>query len=214
MWSHHATETVRNIVSACKKLAQRKYRQRHDRVALRVHWEMCRKYGIECNDKWYDNQPLPTAENGEVRITWDTTIDTDKVLKHNWPDITLVHKDTEMYTYWHSCASGPEHPQSWRGEGWKIPGTSIWNQKESWRLESHNNTAIGIGALGSISKGAKTWFGKRDVPDFLGSVQLSGTAHLLRKVKGVVSKETSAALVHRWGSSIQEAPWILPNRHP
>ena len=98
MWSHHATETVRNIVSGCKKLAQRKYRQRHDRVALRVHWEMCRKYGIECNDKCYDNQPLPTAENGEVRITWDTTIDTDKVLKHNRPDITLVHKDTQKCT--------------------------------------------------------------------------------------------------------------------
>ena len=42
-----------------------------------------------------------------------------------------------------------------------------------------------IGALGSISKGAKTLFGKLDVPDFLGSVQLSailGTAHLLRQV--------------------------------
>ena len=40
-------------------------------------------------------------------------------------------------------------------------------------------------ALGSISKGAMTWFGKLDVPDFLGGVQLSailGTAHLLRKV--------------------------------
>ena len=44
---------------------------------------------------------------------------------------------------------------------------------------------IVIGALGSVSKGAKTWFGKLDVPDFLGSVQLSailGTALLLRKV--------------------------------
>ena len=44
---------------------------------------------------------------------------------------------------------------------------------------------IVIGALGSISKGEKTWFGKLDVPDFHGSVQLSailGTAHLLRKV--------------------------------
>ena len=43
---------------------------------------------------------------------------------------------------------------------------------------------IVIGALGSISKGAKTRFGKLDVPDFLGSVQSSailGTAHLLRK---------------------------------
>ena len=67
-------------------------------ATTRVHWEMCRKYGIECNDKWYDHQTLPTAENGEVRITWDVTIYTDKVLKHNRPDITPVHKDTQTWT--------------------------------------------------------------------------------------------------------------------
>ena len=33
-----ATETVRHIVSGCKKLAQREYRMRQDKVALRVHW--------------------------------------------------------------------------------------------------------------------------------------------------------------------------------
>ena len=44
-----ATETVRHIVSGCKKLAQREYRKRHDKVALRVHWELCRKHGIERN---------------------------------------------------------------------------------------------------------------------------------------------------------------------
>ena len=32
-----ATEKVRHIVSGCKKLAQRGYRKRHDKVALRVH---------------------------------------------------------------------------------------------------------------------------------------------------------------------------------
>ena len=44
---------------------------------------------------------------------------------------------------------------------------------------------IVIGDLGSISTGSKTWSGKLNVPDFLGSVQLStilGTAHILRKV--------------------------------
>ena len=44
---------------------------------------------------------------------------------------------------------------------------------------------IVIGALGSKSKDAKTLFGKLDVPDFLGNVQLTailGTADLLRKV--------------------------------
>ena len=39
-----------------------------------------------------------TAENGEARITWEMTFYTDKVLKHNRPGITLVHKDTQKWT--------------------------------------------------------------------------------------------------------------------
>ena len=59
---------------------------------------MCIKYGIECNDKRYGNQPLPVAENEKVRITWDSTIYTDGKLKHNRPDITLVHRNTQEWT--------------------------------------------------------------------------------------------------------------------
>ena len=45
--------------------------------------------------------------------------------------------------------------------------------------------AIVIGALGTISKNAKAWYGKLSLPDFFGSAQLSailGTAHILWKV--------------------------------
>ena len=77
------SKTVRHIVSGCKQLAQREYRNCHDKVALRVHWEICRKYGIECTDKWYDHQPLTVTENREVQITWDMTVYTDKKLNHN-----------------------------------------------------------------------------------------------------------------------------------
>jgi len=87
-----STETVRHIVSGRKKLAQNEYRQRHDKLALRVHWEVSWKYGIECTEKWYDHQPLPIVENGEVRITWDMTIYTDKVLKHNRPAVPADEK--------------------------------------------------------------------------------------------------------------------------
>ena len=87
-----------NVLSVDARSLPREYRKHHDKVALRVHWEMCRKYGIECTDKLYDHKPLPIAENGEVRITWDMTIYIDKVLKHNWPDTTLVHKDTPKWT--------------------------------------------------------------------------------------------------------------------
>ena len=151
-----------------------------------MHWGMCRKYGIECcNDKWYDHQPLPTAENGEVRITWDMTMYTDKVLKHNRPDITLARRDTQKWTLIDIA----------------VPADQNITRTEEKKVEKYQELAfeitrihgaskvtiipIVIGALGSILKAAKTWFGRLDVPDFLGSIQLSailGTAHLLRKV--------------------------------
>ena len=59
-----ATETVKHIVSGGKKLlAQREYKKRHDRVALRLHLEMCRKHGIECTHKCYDHHNLSVVEN-------------------------------------------------------------------------------------------------------------------------------------------------------
>ena len=63
-----STETVRHIVSGCSKLAQREYRKHQDKVALQVHYELCRTYRLERTDKKYDHHPVPVAENGELRI--------------------------------------------------------------------------------------------------------------------------------------------------
>ena len=93
-----STERVRHIVSGCSKLAQREYSKHQDKLALQVHWELCRKYGLERTDKKYDHHPLPFAENGELRITWDMTIPTDKRLKCNRPDMTVADKDTQKWT--------------------------------------------------------------------------------------------------------------------
>ena len=44
---------------------------------------------------------------------------------------------------------------------------------------------IVIGALGTVSKNAKVWYGMLSLPEFLGSAQSSAilsTDHLLRKV--------------------------------
>ena len=67
-------------------------------MALRVYWEMCIKYEIECTNKWYDHQPLSVAENRDVRKTWVMTVYTDKKLNHSRPNITLVWKDTQKWT--------------------------------------------------------------------------------------------------------------------
>ena len=53
---------------------------------------------------------------------------------------------------------------------------------------------IVIGTLGTISRDAKSWHGKLDTPDIVGSTQLSAilaTAHILRKVLCLYAAESS-----------------------
>jgi len=127
---------------------------------------------------------LPIAENGEVGITWDMTTHTVKVLKHDRVDITQVHKGKEMDTYWHSCAAGQYIIRTEEEKVEKYQELAF----EIRRVHGASKVIIiptVISALLSISKGAKTWFVRQNVPDLLGSVQLStilGTAHLLRKL--------------------------------
>ena len=43
-------ESVQHLVSACEKLAHREYKRRHDNVAKKVHWDLCKKNGLECTE--------------------------------------------------------------------------------------------------------------------------------------------------------------------
>ena len=83
-------ETVMHLVSGCPKLAQKQYKRRHDNVARRVHWELCKKHGLESSDRWYEHTPADVVENDEVELYWDLTTQTDITVAHNRPDLILV----------------------------------------------------------------------------------------------------------------------------
>ena len=87
-------ETVNHIVSACKVLAQREYKSRHDKVCLNLHWGLCQKFGIEVSEKWYQHHPEAVMENEECKILWDFMIQCDREIQHRKPDIVVVDKKT------------------------------------------------------------------------------------------------------------------------
>ncbi|PFX18643.1 hypothetical protein AWC38_SpisGene25876 [Stylophora pistillata] len=100
-------------------------------------------------------------------------------------DITLIHKDRQKWTLI-DIAVPADQNTTWTKEE-KVEKY----QELAYEIRRIHGTSkvtmipILIGALGSISKRSKAWFGKLGVPDFLKSVQLSailGTVHLLRKV--------------------------------
>ena len=84
-------ETVAHLVSECTKLAEKQYKGwRHDAICRVIHWRMCIDYGLDHADKWYDHRPEAVVENEEIKLLWDMRIQTDKILKHNKPDILLI----------------------------------------------------------------------------------------------------------------------------
>ena len=113
------------------------------------------------------------------------TVYTDKKLNHNRPDITLVRKDTQEWTLIDIAVPADQNIIS--TEEGKVDRYKdlAFEMKRIHRTSKVTVIPIVIGALGTISKNTKTWHGKLDIPDVVGSAQLSTvleTAHMLRKV--------------------------------
>ena len=116
-----------------------------------MHWEICRKHGIECTDKWYEHQPLPVVENGDVRITRDMTIYTDKKLRHNRPDITLLQRGTKEWTLIDIAVPADQNIIETEEEKVERYQDLAFQIKRIHRTSKVTVIPIVIGALGTIS---------------------------------------------------------------
>ena len=93
-------ETDSHITAECKKLAQNQYKNwRHDKVAQVLHWNLSKKFNLECSETWPGNDHFLEAvmENYvyQVKLLWDfriQTAETDSHLDHNRPDIVVLEK--------------------------------------------------------------------------------------------------------------------------
>ena len=63
-----AEKSVNHLLSECSKLAQKEYKRRHDWLGTKIHWKICRKYGTEVKEKWYEHKPEVAMENDKSKI--------------------------------------------------------------------------------------------------------------------------------------------------
>ena len=90
--SNKNVESITHIISTCPNLAKSQYRKKHEKVAKKNHWLLCKKFLLECNDKWYEHVPDSVLENGGFKTLWNFSIQTDKVIEHRRPDIVFIDK--------------------------------------------------------------------------------------------------------------------------
>ena len=85
-------ESVQHITSGCEKLAQKEYKRRHASVAKKVHWDICKKNGLEHSEKWYEHAPEGAVENEEIKVLWDINIQCDNLIEARLPDLIVIDK--------------------------------------------------------------------------------------------------------------------------
>ena len=57
-----------------------------------VHWKLDIQCNFKAGDKWYKHEPESVLENGDYKILWDFSIQTDLVIKASKPDLVAVNK--------------------------------------------------------------------------------------------------------------------------
>ena len=65
-------------------------------MARTVYCSLCKKYSLDCKDKWYEHTPERVAQNDEVKILLDFGIQTDHRIEHNRPDLVITGKQQSV----------------------------------------------------------------------------------------------------------------------
>ena len=178
-------ETVQHIICECEKLAQKEYKRHHDNVARRFHWDLCRKNGLKCNEKWYEHEPDSVVENDDIKLLWDFNIQCDNMIEARRPDIVVLHKKEKKCLIVDVAVPGDcrinekEEEKIDKYQDLRREVSRLWQQKKV------HVVPIVIGVIGSISKNFIGFLHQLEINTNMGELQkaaLLGTARTLRKV--------------------------------
>ncbi|XP_062831655.1 uncharacterized protein LOC134297613 [Anolis carolinensis] len=174
-------ETIDHILSCCKKITQTDYKQRHNHVAQMIHWNLCLKYHLPAVKNWWDHKPAKVLENEHTKILWDFQIQTDKVLEHNTPDITVVEKKKvwiiDVAIPGVSCIDEKQEKLS-RYQDLKIELQRLWQKPVQMVL-------VVMGTLGAVPKDLSQHLETIDIDKIticqLQKATLLGSARIMQK---------------------------------
>ena len=79
-------------------MAKKEYLDRHNNVARYIHHALCDTYNIQTESKWHLHRPTEVIMNKNIELLWDMTLNTDRQIGANRPDIVLRDK-TAKKTY-------------------------------------------------------------------------------------------------------------------
>ena len=179
-------ESVGHLASGCGKLAQREYRRRHDRMGLRIYWELCKKHGVKHADVWYKEvaEEVRVSDDGKIEIWWDRSVETTQELEHNRPDVTVIDHEEKSWTF--VDFSVPWDKNVLVKEDEKIARYApLAREIRKMKRVKTKVVPVVVGSLGVVSGRLAGFLKSLDVGDVIGGLQTSaviGTSLILHKV--------------------------------
>ena len=83
-------ESITYVICSCSQLSGNQCRKGHDKVGKNVHSFLCKKFEIECVEKWYSHHLESVQENKSRGIF---SIQEDTGLKHRKPNNAIIDKE-------------------------------------------------------------------------------------------------------------------------
>ena len=177
-------ETINYIISECSKLAQKKYKARHDWFGKVIHWEMCRKFQFGHTNKWYMYNPAPVLENDSHKLLWDFNIQTDHLIPARRPDLIIINKKKRICKIVNFAVPG-DHRINLKKSVKKDKYLDLARElKKLWNMKV-TIVPIVIGALSTITKGLLKGMEDLEVSGRVVTIQTTAllrTARILRRV--------------------------------
>ena len=180
----NANETINHLTNECAKMAQNDYKRRHDLVGKKIHWEICRKFGIEVSKKWNQHEPETVVENEKSKILWGMKIQTDHVIEARRPDMVVIDKaknHCQIIDFAVQYDSRVEQKELEKKEKYQDLAREL---KKIWNMKA-TVTPVVIGALGAIPKKLKKGLQDLGIEAKIVELRKSAvihTARILRKV--------------------------------
>lgn len=183
---HKSEETIQHITSGCTAITNTEYKQRHDQVAKILHQKLAIKYKLKTQkEKYYQYEPRAVLENAKHKIYWDRTIITNKTMKHNRPDITLIDKAHKIVYLVDIAVPNSNNVQKTCEEK-KAKYKELADElKEQWKLNKVITLPIVISSTGIIPKTIHSSLHELDISKNtyieMQKAVIINTCHIVRK---------------------------------
>jgi len=156
-------------------------------IIIIMHWKICKEFGIEVKDRWYEHEPTTVTEKNNITILWDMPIHTDRTITANRPDIVLKNKKDKTCLLIDMTAPLDANTSVKTMEKFNKYKDLEIEIERMWGLKT-TTVLVVIGALGIIKKGMESYINK--IPGNINihelqQITLLSTARLLRRALSI-----------------------------